>query len=96
MNLEQVSQELARRLSTIFLPDENGVRPCNGKQTKYADDPNWKNLVLFYEYFNPETGRGLGADHQTGWTALVADLLARERWDKLVNGARVVADVAQS
>ncbi len=96
MNLEQVSQEIARRLSSIFLPDENGVRPCNGQQTKYADDPNWRNLVLFYEYFNPETGRGLGADHQTGWTALVADLLARERWDKLVNGTRVVLDVARS
>lgn len=96
MNLEQVSQEIARRLSSIFLPDQNGVRPCNGQQTKYADDPNWKNLVLFYEYFNPETGRGLGADHQTGWTALVADLLARERWDKLVNGTRVVLDVARS
>ncbi len=96
MNLEQVSQEIARRLSSIFLPDENGVRPCNGEQTKYADDPNWKNLVLFYEYFNPETGRGLGADHQTGWTALVADLLARERWDKLVDGSRVILDVARS
>lgn len=96
MNLEQVSQEIARRLSSIFLPDENGVRPCNGEQRKYADDPNWKNLVLFYEYFNPETGRGLGADHQTGWTALVADLLARERWDKLVNGARVILDVART
>jgi len=96
MNLEQVSQEIARRLSSIFLPDENGVRPCNGEQHKYAEDPNWKNLVLFYEYFNPETGRGLGADHQTGWTALVADLLARERWDKLVNGARVILDVART
>lgn len=96
MNLEQVSQEIARRLSSIFLPDADGVRPCNGEQHKYADDPNWKNLVLFYEYFNPETGRGLGADHQTGWTALVADLLARERWDKLLNGARVILDVARS
>jgi hypothetical protein len=96
MNLEQVSQEIARRLSSIFLPDKNGVRPCNGEQHKYAEDPSWKNLVLFYEYFNPETGRGLGADHQTGWTALVADLLARERWDKLVNGARVILDVART
>lgn len=96
MNLEEVSQEISRRLASLFLPDENGVRPCNGEQFKYAEDPNWKNLVLFYEYFNPETGRGLGADHQTGWTALVADLLARERWDKLVKGARVILDVARS
>jgi len=96
MNLEEVSQEISRRLASLFLPDENGIRPCNGEQQKYAEDPNWKNLVLFYEYFNPETGRGLGADHQTGWTALVADLLARERWDKLVNGARVILDVARS
>lgn len=96
MTLEQVSQEISRRLSSIFMPDENGVRPCNGQQTKYADDPNWKNLVLFYEYFNPETGRGLGADHQTGWTALVADLIGRERWDKLVNGHRIPIDVART
>lgn len=71
MNLKQVAQEIARRLTTIFLPDENGARPSNALQPRFADDPHWKDLVLFYEYFHGETGRGLGASHQTGWTALV-------------------------
>jgi hypothetical protein len=92
MNLEEVSQEIAKRLSAIFMPDENGRRPNNGAQNRFADDPHWKDLILFYEYFNPESGRGLGADHQTGWTALVADLIARERWDKVVNGKRVILE----
>ena len=89
MTLQEVSQELARRLSNLFLPDANGRRPCHGDADAYARDPHWRDLVLFYEYFNPDTGRGLGASHQTGWTALVADLLARERWDKFVGGVRV-------
>lgn len=89
MTLEQVSQEIARRLSSIFLPDSNGRRPCHGKDTVYADNPEWRDLILFYEYFNPDTGRGLGASHQTGWTALVADLIARERWDHIVDSKRV-------
>jgi|AGTN01.2.fsa_nt_gi Mannosyl oligosaccharide glucosidase. len=69
--------EISRRLSSIFLPDEYGRRPCHGVEERFANDPNWKDLVLFYEYFHGETGRGLGADHQTGWTALVARLLQR-------------------
>ncbi len=71
LNLCEVAQELARRLSGIFMPDENGRRPCNGDDTRFADDPHWRDLVLFHEYFHGETGRGLGASHQTGWTALV-------------------------
>ncbi len=71
LNLSGVAQELARRLGSIFLPDEQGRRPCHGDDARYATDPHWKNLVLFHEYFHGETGRGVGASHQTGWTALV-------------------------
>jgi len=73
--LKQVANELSRRLSSIFLPNENGERPCHGKIDKYATDPYWRDLVLFNEYFHGETGRGLGASHQTGWTALAVKLL---------------------
>src|SRR5881296_462535 len=73
--LKQVAQELSRRLASIFLPGESGMRPCHGEVTKYATDPHWRDLVLFNEYFHGETGRGLGASHQTGWTALAMKLL---------------------
>jgi hypothetical protein len=75
LTLQEVAQELSRRLSNIFLPDENGHRPCHGDDAKYSSDPHWRDLVLFHEYFHGETGRGLGASHQTGWTALAAKLL---------------------
>jgi hypothetical protein len=75
MNLREVALELARRLSSTFLPDENGRRPCHGNEERFAKDPHWKDLVLFHEYFHGETGQGLGASHQTGWTALVVRLL---------------------
>ncbi len=71
-----------RRLTRLFLPDETGRRPCHGDDRRYADDPHWRDLVLFHEYFHGDTGRGVGASHQTGWTALVANLLggiAQER-----------------
>jgi hypothetical protein len=70
MNLEQVAHELERRLAGIFLPDCSGRRPCHGDDARWANDPHWRDLVLFHEYFHGETGRGLGASHQTGWTAL--------------------------
>jgi len=72
MNLQQVADELRLRLSRIFLPDASGRRPCHGTEARYADDPHWKDLVLFYEYFHGDNGRGVGASHQTGWTALAA------------------------
>jgi hypothetical protein len=75
LNLQEVAQELARRLSGIFLPDATGRRPCHGDEARYAADPHWKELVLFYEYFHGDTGRGVGANHQTGWTALAVRLL---------------------
>jgi len=76
MNLLQVSKELSRRLGSIFLPDEHGRRPCHGDDERYASDEHWKELVLFYEYFHGDTGRGCGANHQTGWTAIVGRFLA--------------------
>src|SRR5262249_29491902 len=66
-----VANQLARRVASIFLPDKNGRRPCHGEDTRWTSDPHWRNLVLFNEYFHAETGKGLGASHQTGWTALV-------------------------
>ena len=73
--LKQVAEELSRRLSSIFLPNKDGARPCHGEISKYATDPHWRDLVLFHEYFHGETGRGCGASHQTGWTALAVKLL---------------------
>jgi hypothetical protein len=75
MSLRQVARELSLRLARIFLPDSNGRRPCHGDDRHYESDPFWSNLVLFHEYFDADTGRGVGANHQTGWTALVAPLL---------------------
>ncbi len=70
VTLDKVARELARRVATLFLRDENGRRPCFGDAARWSDDPYWRDLVLFNEYFHGETGRGLGASHQTGWTAL--------------------------
>jgi hypothetical protein len=75
LTLRGVALELATRLTRLFLPDRTGARPCHGDDARYRDDPHWKELVLFHEYFHAETGRGVGASHQTGWTALVASLL---------------------
>ncbi len=77
MTLDRVAEEIQRRLIRIFECDGSG-RPCHQKHDDYTSDPNWKDLVLFYEYFHGDDGHGLGASHQTGWTALVANL-----YDKL-------------
>jgi hypothetical protein len=71
MTLQQVANELAARLTHIFLPDASGRRPCYGDDLRFANDPHWRDLVQFNEYFHGDTGFGLGASHQTGWTALV-------------------------
>ncbi|HYA42913.1 MAG TPA: glucosidase, partial [Syntrophobacteraceae bacterium] len=71
MNLDEVATELTRRLVSIFLPGKDGCRPWHGNVRKFTDDPYWRDLTLFYEYFHGDTGRGLGASHQTGWTALI-------------------------
>lgn len=76
MNLKQVADELRRRLAKLFLADDEGDRPCYARGDRFRNDPHWRDLVLFYEYFHADTGRGLGASHQTGWTALIAPILA--------------------
>jgi hypothetical protein len=73
--LAEVAVELSRRLSNLFLHDQNGRRPLHGEQKIFQSDPYWKDLLLFYEYFHGDSGRGCGASHQTGWTGLVAKLL---------------------
>jgi hypothetical protein len=75
VNLFEASQELRRRLAMLFLPDASGRRACHGDDRRYASDPHWLDLPLFYEYFHGDTGRGVGASHQTGWTALIATVL---------------------
>jgi len=75
MNLSEVADELSRRLVRIFLPDGQNGRPCHGGIAQFTEDPHWRDLLLFHEYFHGETGRGLGAGHQTGWTALIVKLL---------------------
>ena len=72
MNLYEVASELSRRLGSIFLRDEEGRRPVFGDSSTFQDDPHWRDLVLFYEYFHGDDGSGLGASHQTGWTGVIA------------------------
>jgi hypothetical protein len=74
MTLDEVAADLSRRLESIFLPGPDGRRPVFGDDPR-AMDPLWRDNLLFYEYFHGDTGAGLGASHQTGWTALVAKLL---------------------
>ena len=75
LTLWQIAAELSRSLSSIFLRDASGCRPVYGSSERLQCDPYWRDLVCFFEYFHGETGAGLGAAHQTGWTALVAKLL---------------------
>jgi hypothetical protein len=72
MNLYQVAEELTRRLTSIFLKGKNGLRPVNGGEQKIQEDPHWRDYIQFYEYFHGDHGAGLGANHQTGWTGLIA------------------------
>ena len=75
MTLFEVGKEISRRLSTMFTRDTGGRRPVHGGSSKFQDDPHWRDLILFYEYFHGDNGAGIGASHQTGWTGLVAILL---------------------
>jgi hypothetical protein len=75
MNLYQVAEEIGGRLSRIFLKDEQGKRPVHGAARKLQEDPHWKDYPLFYEYFHGDTGAGVGASHQTGWTGAVARIM---------------------
>jgi hypothetical protein len=75
MNLYQVAEELGRRLSSIFLQDEQGRRPVHGAARKFQEDPLWRDYPLFYEYFHGDSGAGIGASHQTGWTGAIARIM---------------------
>jgi hypothetical protein len=86
MNLGEVAHEIRNRLAKLFLPDDDGSRPSYARGDRFQKDPNWNDYVLFYEYFHGDTGRGMGASHQTGWTALIAPILesiARRRAGKI-------------
>ena len=75
MTLYEVAQEITRRLASILVRNADGQRPVYGGTAKFQEDPHWRDLVLFYEYFHGDNGAGLGASHQTGWTGLISGLL---------------------
>ncbi len=75
MNLWEVAKKLSQRITSMFYTDENGRRPVHGDDKKYSDDPHFRELTLFYEYFHGDSCEGLGAAHQTGWTGLVAEMI---------------------
>jgi len=72
MNLYQIAEEISRRLTSIFLKGGGGGRPVNGTERMFQEDAQWRDYLQFYEYFHGDTGAGLGANHQTGWTGVVA------------------------
>ena len=77
LRLRDVARDLAMRLVSIWLPDAEGRRPVYSAYDRYATDPEWRGLLQFHEYFHGDSGAGIGASHQTGWTGLVAHLLCR-------------------
>ena len=86
LTLAEVADEIRRRLISLFLPGEDGTRPCHASDRRYAEDPGWRDLVLFNEYFNGDDGSGLGASHQTGWTGLVVEHLRERHLNQQENG----------
>jgi hypothetical protein len=79
VTLGQVADDLSRRLTSIFLRDEQGHRPVFGTNMTFQNDPKWRDYIPFHEYFHGDTGRGVGASHQTGWTAVVANLFQQTK-----------------
>jgi hypothetical protein len=75
MNLLEVAVQLSRRMTAIFAKDDKGRRSVHGEDRTYQQDPHFKDLINFYEYYHGDTGKGLGASHQTGWAALVAEMI---------------------
>jgi hypothetical protein len=75
LTLWQITSGMAQRLIGLFTRDVSGRRPVHGRLEKFQNDPHWRDLILFYEYFHGDSGAGLGASHQTGWSALVAKLI---------------------
>jgi hypothetical protein len=93
LTLWDVAAEVSRRLSGIFLSDEEGRRPVFGNYSKFQQGDHWRDLIPFYEYFDGDTGAGIGASHQTGWTALVAKLL-QQSGEKNVQPAEALTGVS--
>jgi hypothetical protein len=96
MNLYQVAEEISRRLGNMFLKDAKGKRPVYGDTRKFQDDPHWCDLIQFYEYFHGDNGAGLGANHQTGWTGVIARLMhlfATNTPDKILNYQKLSGDL---
>jgi hypothetical protein len=82
MTFLDLAHDAADRLIRIFTRGPNGDRPVYGRIDRFQNDPHWRDLILFYEYFHGDNGAGLGASHQTGWTALVATLIEEWRQNK--------------
>lgn len=82
LDLDQIADFIGKRLAAIFLENESGKRPFNGQYPRFQDDDDFKDYILFYEYFHGDTGRGVGASHQTGWTGLIAKIL-QPRFSKI-------------
>jgi hypothetical protein len=94
MNLYEVAADLAQRLSNIFLQDGKGQRAVYGRTRKFQDDPHWRDLIQFFEYFHGDNGAGLGANHQTGWTGAIARIVhmfATVSAEKLLEGGKTAA-----
>jgi len=85
MTLNEVADEISKRLSALFLTNQDGKRPFLGDNDKLQNDPHFNSYILFYEYFHGDNGRGVGASHQTGWTGLVAKLLQPKREEEPVD-----------
>jgi len=97
VTLAAAAKELALRLASTFVADPSGRRPCFGEDPKFAADPHWQKLLLFHEYFHGDTGRGVGASHQTGWTALVVrclEDLASQRKSAKISSPRAARSAA--
>ena len=93
LTLNEIAMELSRRLAGIFLRDHRGRRAVFGEQSPFQEDPHWRDLIPFHEYFHGDDGRGVGASHQTGWTALVAKLLDTTGRHRRQSGQGVDADM---
>ncbi|MBV8053237.1 MAG: glucosidase [Acidobacteriaceae bacterium] len=96
LTLWQVSGELSRRLTSIFLRDEQGRRPVNGDIEKFQSDPHWRDLIQFHEYFHADNARGLGASHQTGWTGLVTKLFQQSGEHPKTRSRKAIGTVAHA
>jgi hypothetical protein len=81
INLEQVSDQLAKRIVSTFEADASGHRPVHGPFSSFYQRPENADLLLFYEYFHGDTAEGIGASHQTGWTAVIAELINDDAWE---------------